>query len=151
MRLHEIKPLKESFVISKKVRKVKEYDYDIEDDIVKEVPYTHFEYKDIIGGNAVGELINDTAHIVGMDSVPSEYRFTADESKYKKRGFFKDLIKELYIHGVRTIIISIQSSDTRKAVGRLLNSNVLMNPRNYRGLSVDQFPTVFDINPDISK
>jgi len=151
MRLHEIKPLKESFVISTEVKKVKDYDDITGDDIVKEVSYTHFDYKDIIGGRAFGEISNDNASIVGMDSVPSEYRFTADESKYKKRGFFKDLIKELYIHGIRTITINMQSSDTRKAVERLMNNNVLMNPRNYRGLSDDQHPTVFDINPTISK
>ena len=151
MRLHEIKPIKESFIISTKTQKVKDYDDMLGDDVEKEVPYTHFEYKDIIGGRAFGEIVNDNASIVGMDSVPSEFRYSTDESKYKKRGFFKDLIRELYIHGVRTITISMQSTDTRKAVERLLNTNVLMNPRNYGGLSVDQHPRTFDINPSIAK
>lgn len=151
MRLHEIKPLKESFIISTKTQKVKDYDDMLGDEIENEVPYTGFEYKDILGGNAYGEIVNDNASIVGMNSVPSELRYSDEESKYKKRGFFKDLIRELYIHGIRTITINMQSSDTRKAVERLLNTNVLMNPRNYGGLSVDQHPRTFDINPTISK
>lgn len=151
MRLHEIKPLKESFVVSKKVQKVKEYDDITGDDIVKDVSYTHFEYSDIIGGKAYGEIVDDNARIIGMNSVPSEFKYSADEYKFKRRGFFKDLIRELYIHGIRTITINIQSSDTRKAVERLLNSNVLMNPRNYTGSSEDLHPKTFDINPSIAK
>ena len=151
MKLKELKALKESFVVSKKTRKVKEYDDIIGDDVEKEVPYTSFDYTDIIGGRAYGEIVNDNASIVGMNSVPSEFKYSDEESKYKKRGFFKDLIRELYIHGTRTITIRIQSADTRKAVERLLNSNVLMNPRNYGGTSMDTHPRTFDINPSIAK
>lgn len=151
MRLLEIKPLYENFIVSKETKTVKEYDYDIGDDVVKDVSYTGFKYSDIIGGKAYGEIVDDNARIIGMNSVPSEFKYSADEYKFKRRGFFKDLIRELYIHGIRTITINIQSSDTRKAVDRLLNSNVLMNPRNYGGSSGNSHPRTFDINPEISK
>lgn len=151
MKLKELKPLKESFMVSKKTRTVKEYDDMVGDEVEKEVPYTEFRYTDIIGGNAYGEIVNDNASIVGMNSVPSEFKYSDEESKYKKRGFFKDLIRELYIQGIRTITIRIQSADTRKAVDRLLNSNILMNPRNYGGTSMDTHPRTFDINPSIAK
>jgi len=151
MKLLEIKSLDESFIVAKETKKVKEYDDDIGDDVVKDVSYTGFKYSDIIGGKAYGEIVDDNARIIGMNSVPSEFKYSADEYKFKRRGFFKDLIRELYIHGIRTITINIQSSDTRKAVERLLNSNVLMNPRNYTGRSEDLRPKTFDINPSIAK
>ena len=67
MKLKELKALKESFVVSKKTRKVKEYDDIIGDDVEKEVPYTSFDYTDIIGGRAYGEMyfkINENDEIV---------------------------------------------------------------------------------------
>lgn len=151
MKLLEIKPLKEQFIVKNAVKKVKEFDYDVGDDVEKSVSYTSFNYNDAIGGRAYGEIHDDNARIIGMNSVPSEKMFSAEEGKYKRRGFFKDLIRELFIHGIRTISINMQSTDTRNAVKRLLDSNVLMNPRNYGGTSMDEHPRTFDINPSIAK
>lgn len=151
MKLCEIKPLKESFTVSNKIKKVKEYDYDIGDDIEKDVNYTEFKYTDTIGGRAYGDITDDNARIVGMNSVPSEFKYSADESKYKQRGFFKNLLRELYLHGIKTVTINTQSSDTQKAVARLLSNNILLNPRNYGGISTNEHPRTFDINPDIAK
>jgi hypothetical protein len=150
-RLQELQSqnINESFIISKESRKVKVYDDDLNDDVIKNIPITVFNYSDDIGGKAHGTIKDHIAGIAGMDSIPREFKYHPDSENYKRRGFFKALLKELYIHGFKTIHIGLQSSDTRNAVKKLLASGILKNPRDVGGLSVDEHPKTFDISPKI--
>jgi hypothetical protein len=113
------------------------------------IPITVFNYSDDIGGRAHGIIKNNIAGIAGMDSIPREFKYHPDSENYKRRGFFKALLKELYLHGFKTIHIGLQSSDTRNAVKKLLASGILKNPRDVTGLSVDEHPKTFDISSKI--
>lgn len=105
-----------------------------------------FKFSDDLGGVATGYIENDTATIYSMNSVPFKHRYGSEESKYKRRGFFRSLISELKKNGVKTVKISLQSNDTQKAVERLLNIGVLKNPTDITGSSGNEHPTKFEIS-----
>lgn len=128
------------------INKTKDIFDDITDEKIGEENYESWRYGDEIGGTAFGDfkIINDikVAYIIGMKSQPDGV--TGDT--FKRRGFFRDLIKNLKNNDVESIVIRLQSSDTRKALSRLVNDGTLINPREMTGVSVDLHPTWFDIN-----
>lgn len=67
------------------------------------------------------------------------------DDKLKRRGFFRELIKKLKDNGIKSISIRLQSSDTRKALFKLVSDGTISNPREMTGVSVDEHPTLFDI------
>jgi len=118
---------------------------DITDEKIGEEEYEKWKYSDGIG-DAFGDIkmINGdrVASIIQMNSQPISSRYTDD---FKRRGFFTKLVSELKGNDVNKISISMQSRDTRAAVKRLLDKGILKNPSNYRGVSVDVYPTEFNI------
>jgi len=143
MRAYIKKLLREGLVINNKTKDVLD---DITDEKIGEETYQEWRYTDEIGGRAFGEFKiknnEKIAHIISMNSQPYG---TTDET-FKRRGFFRDLIKNLKNSGAKSIAIRLQSSDTRKALFRLVDDGTLTNPREMTGVSVDLHPTLFDIN-----
>lgn len=107
-----------------------------------------FEIKDTLGGRTFGLINGDEAKIIQIDAIPSEHRYTDESSKYKGRGFFQSTIKELSKQGINKLRVNLQSEDTIKVLKRLVDKKVLTNPRELRGVSTDEYPTVFDIVKD---
>lgn len=118
---------------------------DITDEKIGEEKYETWTYTDEVGGRAFGEFkINDgvkIAQIIAMNSQP----YGVMDDKLKRRGFFRELIKKLKDNGIKSISIRLQSSDTRKALNRLVDDGTLKNPRLFTGISTDEHPTLFDI------
>ena len=108
-----------------------------------------WEVADAAGGTAFGNLKNGVADIIGMEASSNGKRYSEPE-KYLRRGFFRQLVKTLQSQGAKTLKITMQSGDTRKALARLVETGELVNPRGVAGISVDEHPTTFDI-PEPSK
>lgn len=124
----------------------------LSDKIANEVPNLVFKQegpdvsiRDELGGEAQIKINGDVAQIIGLNSVPFNKRYSPEEGSFKKRGFFRNVLKALKDHGIRTIKVRLQSTDSRAALKRLVDTGDLMNPRDIRGLSVDEYPTTFDI------
>lgn len=140
------KSIHETFSISNEKKDILD---DVTDEKIGEETIQKFNYRDSLGGSAFGRILNNNgnkeAHIIGMNSQPTEKRFT---DELKRRGFFKELLRVFLKNNITTIRINLQSKDTRKAVERLIDKKILINPREEVGVSVDQHPSVFDINID---
>lgn len=100
---------------------------------------------DDVGGRAQIVVREGIPSIVDIQSVPFGKRYTDEEDSFKKRGFFKGVIKTLKEHGFKSVRVRLQSTDTRAALKRMVETGILMNPRDIAGLSVDEYPTTFDI------
>jgi hypothetical protein len=137
------KLLREGFNITNKTKDILD---DITDEKIGEEEYQEWNYTDEIGGRAFGIMkIKDgkkIASIINMKSQPDDY-FGGE--KFKRRGFLRTLIKTLKDNGVDSISITLQSSDSRKALNRLVDDDTLKNPRLFTGVSTDEHPTLFDI------
>ena len=114
-------------------------------DFLYEQKGSRIDITDSIGGRAYIELKNGIAHIIDIKSVPRDKAYSPEEDNFKRRGFFKGILKELRDHGIRSIHISLQSQDTRKALKRMVETGILKNPRDMAGISIDEYPTTFDI------
>jgi len=117
---------------------------------VKETPQGTL-LQDSLGGSALVNIAGDTARIIRIHSVPEESKFTEEANSFKRRGFFKAVIRELARRGVQTIKVRLQSSDSRAALKRMVETGVLRNPRDIAGISVDEYPTTFDISTPTDK
>ncbi len=128
------------------INKKKDILDDITDEKIGEKEYQQFNYKDDLGGVAFGTIEfskgNKVAQIISMRSQP----YGSDDINLKRRGFFRGLINQLKKDNVQSIKINLQSSDTRNALIKLVNDGTLSNPRELTGVSVDEHPTLFDIN-----
>lgn len=137
------KLLREGFNITNKTKDILD---DVTDEKIGEEQYQEWRYTDEIGGRAFGTIkIKDgkkIASIVNMKSQPDDY-FGGE--KFKRRGFLRTLIKTLKDNEVDSISITLQSSDSRKALNRLVDDGTLKNPRLFTGVSTDEHPTLFDI------
>jgi len=137
------KLLREGLNITNKTKDILD---DITDEKISEEEYQEWNYTDEIGGRAFGTMkINDgkkIASIINMKSQPDDY-FGGE--KFKRRGFLRTLIKALKDNKVDSISITLQSSDSRKALSRLVDDGTLKNPRLFTGISTDEHPTLFDI------
>lgn len=111
----------------------------------KTIDSVRFKIVDRVGGTMGGYISNnDTAHITSMRSIPQGVSHE-DSEKYKKRGFFKGALTFLKGRRIKSIVINLQSSDTREAIKRLISTGLLKNPREMAGGSFDSHPTKFDI------
>jgi len=135
--------ISEEFSLSKQTKDILD---DVTDEKIGTEEYFDYIFKDDLGGRAVGTIKIENgkkvANIIQMNSQPFDKIGTEE---LKKRGFFSDLIKELKKDGVETLRINLQSEDTRNAVKRLIEKGVLKNPRSYKGISVDEYPSTFSL------
>jgi hypothetical protein len=122
------------------------------DKIAEEAPALDFKQvgsdiliTDELGGEAQIKRNGNVAQIIGISSVPFSKKYTPEEGNFKKRGFFRGVLESLHEHGIRTIKVRLQSQDSRAALKRLVETGDLINPRDIRGLSIDEYPTTFDI------
>lgn len=100
------------------------------------------------GGEAFGTIDKNIATIVGIRSISRRFNDLDEEitKKFKGRGFFEAVIKKLSQKNVNSIRVNLQSEDTRAVLKKLVDKGVLSNPREMRGVSVDEYPTLFDIS-----
>ena len=126
-----------------------------------EIPSLNYEQKgneiqitDTLGGRAyivlkpIKDNSNSTETIpsfIDLRSVPFDKTYSEEAPKYKRRGFFRSVLKELHKRGFNTFQISMPSPESRAALKRMLEKGEISNPRGIRGLSVDEYPTIFDI------
>ena len=91
-----------------------------------------------------GNIIDSKAYIVSINSPKS------DSVNKPIRGFktYEKVLKILLDNNIETVVISNQSKDSRYVLNKLVGENLLVNPRRLRGVSVDEHPTEFTINPD---
>lgn len=123
--------------------KLKPYTKTVYDDITDTVKVLHgkqFEIKLLDGASAFGTIFNNVASIVDI-------RAPKDDSNMTIRGtkVYYRVIELLRSINIKTININLQSQDSRAALQKLLKSGELKNPRNKRGISVDEYYTTFDI------
>ncbi|NBP03562.1 MAG: hypothetical protein EBU90_26405 [Proteobacteria bacterium] len=91
----------------------------------RKVPVRDFHYEDELGGSATGWIKGRLASITRMDSVPIDKRYSSEGDKLKRRGFFKKLLYDLSKSQVSEIEIGLQSSETQKAIARLIEKRIL--------------------------
>lgn len=99
----------------------------------------HVKYSD--GASAFGTIFDDVANIVDIRAPKDSDLKTIRGSKTYQR-----VIEDLKQQGVKTINVNLQSADSRIAIEKLLKMGILKNPRNKRGISVDEYFTTFDID-----
>jgi hypothetical protein len=116
---------------------------DVTDEKIGEEKYKEFNIDFDDGGRAYGKIQNGIAYIAGIQSPKIDILTPRRGTKTYQR-----VLKLLSKNGINTIKIDIQSKDSRIAIDHLLKKNVLINPREMTGLSIDQYPRKFDINYD---
>lgn len=121
-----------------------DYDYKTDDDVI--VGYNHykpFTITDDLNGRCLGKIDVDSnlAIITWITSGSDEH---GDD--IKPRGFFTNVIRLLKQNNVTHIRVSLQSAHSRIALSKLLQKQILKNPTDLRGISVDLHPTKFEIS-----
>lgn len=106
-------------------------------------------FHDGFGGYGFLDIKDGIANIIDWHSVPFNKMYTSDEDSFKRRGFsfrvITDLIKKQL--NIDTFRVSMQSSDTRNALKRLIEKGVITPVEGYElGISTDRYPTMFKIN-----
>ena len=61
---------------------------------------------------------------------------------------YERLLFELNKLGINSLRVKLQSTDSRKTLTALLNKEILSNPRDLTGVSIDQYPTLFDFSAE---
>lgn len=120
---------------------------DVSDEKIGTEEFKKFDIKFEDGANAYGKIIKDVAYIQSINAPKVN-----DKTIEPKRGTktYERVLKELFDKNITKVTINLQSSDSREAIKRLLSKGILMNPRNYTGLSIDEHPTMFDISDKIN-
>jgi hypothetical protein len=130
------KILFENIQLSPYVKRV----YDDATDTQQEITGEKFHIKFPDGAHAFGTIFNNIANIVDIHAPRDENRTTIRGTKTYQR-----VIEQLKDIGVKTININLQSADSRTTIKKLINSGMLKNPRHVWGISVDEYPTTFDV------
>lgn len=124
------------------VNKTKDIKDEVTEEKLGEKNYQDYNIKFPDGGKSIGRVEDGVAYISGINAptVGSE----------TKRGTktYERVLNQLYNNGVKTIKITLQSADSRVAIQKLLDKGILINPRELSGVSIDEFPTKFDINSE---
>ena len=117
---------------------------EVTDEKIGEKKYQDFSIDFSDGARAFGRIVDGVASISGINA-PKEKGETIRGSKTYERVLTK--LKE---QGIETISIKLQSEDSSKAIEKLVEKGVLINPRDKMGSSFDERNTTFDIG-DVNK
>jgi hypothetical protein len=119
---------------------------DIEDEItgekIGEEKYENYHINLPDGARSFGTIRGNVASITQINAPKSSDKFTP----IRGTQTYQRILKILHDNGVDTVEIYPQSADSIAAISKIINSGILKNPRKLRGLSVAQYPTVFDIS-----
>jgi hypothetical protein len=93
------------------------------------------------GAIATGSIENDTAVITRIRAPrnPNEYAPLRGTRTYDR------VIEFLKQQGANKLKIPTQSLDSRAALKKMVDKGILSNPRLMTGISVAQYPALFDI------
>lgn len=114
--------------------------------IIENILNEKFDIRFDDGATSYGKIINNVAYISNIQAPKLN-----DKTIEPKRGTktYERVLNELYNKGVREVVIQMQSSDSRVAIKKMIDRDVLKNPTNYTGLIIDEHPTKFDISDNI--
>lgn len=115
---------------------------DFADDYKRVVPVTDFDIKFDDGATASGYLEGNTANVTGINAARN------DSGPVRGSKTYERVIKELQRKGITTLNVTMQSQDSRVALGKLVEKGILTEPRNMRGTSDDLHPMSFTITQD---
>jgi hypothetical protein len=115
--------------------------YDLMGDKTGEIPVTKFTLELPDGAEATGTLEDNIAVITRIQAPrnPDKYEPLRGTKTYDR------VIEYLKQQGAKKLRVPNQSLDSRAALKRLLDKGILSNPKEIRGISVDEHPTLFDI------
>lgn len=107
--------------------------------------FIHF--KDSLGGHGFLSKKGDEVNIINWQSVPDEKRYSSEESKYKRRGFARSVIKGIKELGYNQFTINMPSAEATAALNKLSQEGAISPiPGSERGVSIAQYFTKFKIN-----
>jgi hypothetical protein len=127
-------------VVTDEVKDIKD---EVTDEKIGEKKYQSFSIDFEDGARAIGTIENGVASISGINAPKAE-----GSAIEPKRGTktYERVISKLKESGVKTISVKLQSTDSEKAIDKLVEKGILTNPRDIRGGSFNQRPTTFDIS-----
>ena len=131
----------------KLTNKVKDILDDETDEKIGEEKYIRFDINFIDGARSFGNIKDKIAYIVSIDAPKRDDVYGA----VRGSKTYERVLNELVGVGVKTVCISNQSQDSRFVLKKLVDNNILINPRGIIGLSVDQHPSTFNINVGVLK
>lgn len=103
------------------------------------------ELYDDLGGICVIVVKNNVPDIFKIHSYDSTKVTLNEESKFKRRGFYKMVLSALSQLGFQTFTVYMQSIDNQKALARLVDTEFISNPRSFYGNSTSTIPSKFDL------
>lgn len=115
---------------------------DLMGDKTGEISVIDFDLEFPDGAIARGTFENDTANITTIKAPrnPNEYGPLRGTRTYDR------VIEFLKLKGAKKLKVPIQSLDSRAALKRMIDKGILSNPRLMTGISVDEYPMLFDIS-----
>jgi len=130
--------------VSESTSTVKMWSDEEMDDV--DVQRKEIRMSDSLGGSSfITVRENERPQIIDIRS--AEHVLTGEYDQHlKRRGFFAKVIDKLKELGYAEFGVSLQSSDSRGALGRLVQKGVISPIPGYqRGVSTDLHPTAFRI------
>ncbi len=120
---------------------------EVTDEKVGERKYKSFNINLQDGARAYGRIDDGVASIVGIEAA----KIGDGIERAKGTKVYERVLNSLSENGVKTIKVGNQSIASRKALSKLVEAGILTNPREMVGVSVDEHPSKFDINPEAPK
>lgn len=127
-------------VVTDEVKDIKD---EVTDEKIGEKKYQKFNIDFEDGARAFGTIENGVASISGINAPKAKGSVIKPKRGTKT---YERVISKLKESGVKTISVKLQSTDSEKAIDKLVEKGVLTNPRDIMGGSFNQRPTTFDIS-----
>lgn len=112
---------------------------EFDDEVVGKRTVQNYEFNFTNGSRAFGTIEDNIATITQINAPKQEGNIVRGQNTYY------NVLKELKKLGVNSVKIRLQSKDSRIAIQKMVDNGNLTNPREYAGISVDEYPTLFDI------
>ena len=105
----------------------------LEDEVVN---YTDLSIEFDDGASAQLSIYENHASISGINAF----------EKAKGTMLYERVLAEILNQGKATVVVGNQSKASRIKLAKLVESGVLLSPRNYKGVSTEEYATTFDID-----
>ena len=121
--------------------RVRKKEVDVDDNgesIFEEIKDQEFNIEFPNGARAFGSIKDGVADLTQINAPKG----------VKGNKTYERVLFELNKAGVKSVRVTLQSGDSRKAIASLINKGILSNPRDLRGVSTDEYPTLFNISAE---
>lgn len=115
---------------------------EFDDEVIGKKTVKGYELNFKNGSRAFGTIEDSTATITQINAPKQGDTYTV----VRGQNTYYNVFNELKKLGVTSVKVRLQSADSRAAIKKMVGKNILINPREYAGISVDEYPTLFDIN-----